>query len=216
MELLTTQTAIVSPLTSKLAPSRVVWTEERELAFQNICMHISQACTLCIPLPEDVYSIVMDASELGIGGVLQVWRNDQWEAAAFYSRQTKGAEQHYSATELEALALVETVKHFSYYLYGKTFRVFTDHKPLCQLLTSDRLNPRLCRVAMKLQHWLLTIEYLPGRENGFADALSREERPRMASLITERNASLASGDIGETPHEAPAWETRYGSTQAER
>jgi len=28
---------------------------------------------------------------------------------------------------------------------------------------------------MKLQHWLVTIEYVPGEENGLADALSREE-----------------------------------------
>ena len=210
------KTAVLSPLTSKLAPSRVFWTEEGELAFHNICMHISQACTLCIPIPENVYSIITDALGLGIGGVLQVWRNDQWEVATFYSRQTKGAEQRYSATELKALALVETVRHFSYYLYGKMFRVFTDHKPLCQLLTSDRLNQRLRRIAMKLQHLILTIEYLPVCENGFADALSREEPQRMSSLLTEMDASFASGDVGEHPKETPAWETREGSTRAEQ
>ena len=36
---------------------------------------------------------------------------------------------------------------------------------------------------MKLQHWLLTVEYLPGQENGFADALSREERPRHLETV---------------------------------
>ena len=195
VEQLAEQTAVLTPLTSKLAPSRVVWTEERELAFSTICMHISQACTLCIPLPEDIFSLVTDASGLGIGAVLQVWRDEQWEAAAFYSRQTKGAEQRYSATELEALALVESIKHFSYYLYGKTFTVYRDHKPLCQLLSSDHLNPRLRRILMKLQHWLLRIEYLPGRENGLADALSREERKRIAPIIMT-DASLAVGDVG--------------------
>ena len=63
---------------------------------------------------------IKDTSGIGIGGVLQVWRSDQW---AFYSRQTRGAEQRYSATELEALALVDTAKHFAYYLYGKSFQV---------------------------------------------------------------------------------------------
>ena len=147
VEQLAEQTAVLTPLTSKLAPSRFVWTEERELTFSK-CMHISQACTLCIPLPEDVVSLVTDASGLGIGAVLQVWRDEQWEAMAFYSQQTKAVEQRYSATELEALALVESIKHFSYYLYGKTFTVYTDHKPLSQLLSSDRLNPRLRRISM--------------------------------------------------------------------
>ena len=93
-----------------------------------------------------------------------------------------GAEQRYSATELEALALVETIRHFGYYLYGKCFTAYTDHKHLCQLMSSDRLNGRLRRMAMKLQHWLVKVEYLPGEENGLADALSREERQRNRRL----------------------------------
>ena len=211
VDLLARETAVLTPLTSKLAPSRVVWTREGTSAFHNICMCISNVCKLSIPLPEDVYSIVTDASGLGIRGVLQVWRDEKWEAAAFYSRQTKGAEQRYSATELEALALVDTVKHFSYYLYGKSSNVYTDHKPLCQLLTSNRLNLRPRRISLKLQHWLFNIQYLPGRENGFADALSREEWCQSAS----RTPVWPRGMWGNTPHETPARETGNGSTQAE-
>ena len=60
---------------------------------------------------------------------------------------------------------------------------------------------------MKLQHWLLQIEYLPGKENGFADALSREERPRRMSSIIRTDASLALGDVGVQPTSgAPARE----------
>ena len=125
-----------------------------------------------VPLPQDQFSIITDASGLGVGGVLQVRRGDKWEAAAFYSRQLQGAEQRYSATELEALALVSTINHFAYYLYGRAFQAFTDHKPLVQLTTSDRLNPRLRRMAFKLQHWMVQIEYLPGQDNTLADALS--------------------------------------------
>ena len=87
--------------------------------------------------------MVIDTSGLGVGGVLQVWHDGNWEAVAFYSRQLRGAEERYSATELEALALVCTVEHFAYYLYSREFVAFTDQKPLMQLLTLDRLNPRL-------------------------------------------------------------------------
>jgi len=107
-----------------------------------------------------------------------VKRENGWEAAAFLSRQLRGAEQRYSATEMEALAMVSSIEHFSYYLYGREFTIYTDHKPLLQLLTSDHLNPRLKRLAFKLQHWMVEVEYLPGQENTFADALSREERSR--------------------------------------
>ena len=160
MELPARHTAILTPLTAKLAPSKIVWTREGELAFNNIRVSISNTCSLCIPLPKDTFSIVTDASVLGVGRNLQVWRGDHWEAAAFYSRQLQGAKQRYSATEMEALALVSTISHFVYYLYGRQFRALTDHKPLVQLTTSDRLNPRLRRMVYKLQHWLVTVEYM--------------------------------------------------------
>ena len=110
-------------------------------------MYIANCCSLCIPLPEVKFSVVTDASGLGIGGVLQVWRKDKWEVAAFYSRQTWGAEQCYSTTKLEVLALVATMQHFAYYLYGRVFVADTDHKLLCQLMSSDRLNSRLHRLS---------------------------------------------------------------------
>ena len=57
-----------------------------ESAFHNICKYISKSCVLTITLPEDVMSVITDASGLGIGGVLQVKRGDDWEAAAFFNR----------------------------------------------------------------------------------------------------------------------------------
>ena len=132
---------------TKQAPSKVIWTEEGERAFKHICTTTANLCSLCIPLP---LSLVTDASGLGIGGVLQVQRDGKWEAAVFHSRQLRGAEQRYSYTELEALALVSTIEHFGYYLYGRCLKILTDHKPLVYLTTSDRLNPRLRRLAFKL------------------------------------------------------------------
>ena len=144
-------------------------------------------------------------------------RDWKWEAAAFYSCQTRGAEQRYSTTELEALALVSTIEHFAYYLYGREFMAYTDHKLLCQLLTSDRLNPTLRRLSLKLQHWLVKVEYLPGKENGMADALSREERPRMVSNYPKTPDASRMWRY-QPPHEAPAWEAlqRGVPTQEER
>ena len=203
VEKLANQTAILTPLTAKQAPQWVEWTDEGMLAFSNICDFISSACALCIPLPSDIFSVVTDTSGKGVGGILQVLRDDEWQPAAFYSRQLRGAEQRYSATELEALALVSTIEHFSYYLYGNSFKAYTDHKPLEQLTTSDRLNPRLRRMAYKLQHWLITIQYIPGNENTLADALSREERRRMPD---EPDTHVASGDVeGQPPQQEEEW-----------
>ena len=202
---LASQTALLTPLTAKQAPQRVEWSEEGKCAFTTICNYFCKMSVLCIPLSDDVFSIVTDASGKGIGGVLQVEREGERQPAAFFSRQLRGAEQRYSATELEALALAETVSHFAYYLYGRTFTAFTDHKPLEQLLTSSRLNPRLQRLSYKLQHWLITIQYIPGTQNMLADALSREERPKDNSnypssvMQDEPGITLALGDVEGTP-----------------
>ena len=74
VELLASDTAVLSPATSKLAPSKVLWMEAIEPAFHNIRKCISNSCILTIPLPEDVMSIVTDESGLGMGNVLQVQR----------------------------------------------------------------------------------------------------------------------------------------------
>ena len=151
-------------------------------------------------------------------------REDHWQPAAYYSRQLREAENRYSATELEALALGETVAHFGHYLYSRPFKAYTDHRPLEQLLTSTRLNPRLARLAFRLQHWLIQIIYLPGEENTLADALSREERPPVDDQQTEEDASvpgrhLAAGDVEETPPHIEEGHrpevTREGGTCAE-
>ena len=215
-------TAVLTPMTTKQAPQRLEWTAEGECAFKFICDFFCTTPVLCIPVESDIFSIVMDASGRGIGGVLQVQRGVDWQPAAYYSRQLRGAEHRYSATELKALALMETVAHFGHYLYGRQFMAFTDHKPLEKLVSSIRLNPRLARLSFKLQHWLISIVNLPGELNMLVDALSQEERPReeaekagdenrlhdtdpdqnhIEGMTTTRSIHLAAGYVeGAPPH----------------
>ena len=85
--MLAKETATLSPATSKGAPSRVQWTRDMERTFTTIRKCVCDTVMLYVPLPDDKFSVVTDASIRGFGGVLQVWRDDEWHAAAFYSRQ---------------------------------------------------------------------------------------------------------------------------------
>lgn len=49
-------------------------------------------------------------------------------AVSYFSRKMKGPEIRYSATDGEALAVIEAIRHFNPYVYGGDFTVFTDHR----------------------------------------------------------------------------------------
>ena len=79
VEMLAEETAGLTPSTSKGAPNTVAWTREMDAAFANICGMISTSTELVIPVPDDVVSLVTNASGKGLGAVLQVQKGDVWK-----------------------------------------------------------------------------------------------------------------------------------------
>lgn len=68
-----------------------------------------------------------DACKFGVAGILfQKQVRGKMTVVSYYSRQTNAAEQRYHSYELEALAVVETLKKFRIYLIGKQFKLITD------------------------------------------------------------------------------------------
>ena len=110
--------ALLTPSTSVSAPKVVVWTGEMDRAFEMLKVSLSYHVILTIPSISDIFTLHTDASGFGIGACLHVIRDDQELPVAFYSRQLQGAEKNYSITELETLAIVASLKHFEYYIYG--------------------------------------------------------------------------------------------------
>ncbi len=67
------------------------------------------------------------------------------DASSVYSRQLQSREAKFSATELEALALLATVEHFSYYLSGREFVAYTDYVALRHLMDKTPCTNKLHR-----------------------------------------------------------------------
>ena len=166
--------AVLSPLTSKSAPSVVCWTAEGLEAFTRIKVSLVDVVTLNIPTQEDTFTLHTDASGLGIGATLNVERDGKTVPVAYFSKQLQGAQHRYSATELEGLAVFKAIHYFAHYLFGGRFVVLTDHKALVSFLHSRVLNRRLHGWMLQLQQFDFVIKYRPGVENGDADALSRQ------------------------------------------
>lgn len=90
---------------------------------------------------------------------------------AYASRKLNAAERHYSVTDMEALAVVWSLKHFREIILGYNIEVLTDHRPLCYLL-SESLCGRQAHWIDTLLEFNPTICYTPGASNKVADSLS--------------------------------------------
>lgn len=55
------------------------------------------------------------------------------------------AEKNYPAVELELMAIVMAIKHFSKFLYGHAFTVFADCVSCTAIIKKPDLSPRLAR-----------------------------------------------------------------------
>ena len=75
--------------------------------------------------------------------------------------------------------MVFGVQKFYTYLYGRSFKVITDHKPLVMILNKPLTSAPLelqCML-LKLQGYNFTIEHHPGSTMALGDYLSRLPSP---------------------------------------
>ena len=122
----------------------------------------------------------------GLGvALLQPDDNNQLTPIAYASKSLTSAEQRYSCIEREMLSIVFGLQRFHTYLYGRSFIVITDHKPLLMIIDKPLSSapPRLQRMLVKLQGYKFKIEHCPGKQNQLADSLSRLPSPSNKQSI---------------------------------
>ena len=83
----------------------------------------------------------------------------------FASKLFNKAQQKKPTIEQELLAI--------YYVYGTTFTVRPDHRPLVYLFNMKDPSSKLTKIRLELSEYNFTIEYIRGKNNVAADALSR-------------------------------------------
>ena len=97
---------------------------------------------------------------------------------AYASRSLTPAEKNYSQIDKEALAITWGVKRFNTYLFGRHFKLITDHQPLISIFNpqkgiSNTSAARLQRQALFLAGYDYEIVYKNTKKHGNADGLSR-------------------------------------------
>lgn len=149
------------------------WLNEQSVAFNKLKQSLTKIPTLGYYDPKDRTQIIADASPVGLGAVLIQYDETGPRIIAFGNKSLTDVEKRYCQTEKEALALVWAIEHFHMYLYGKTFELVTDHKPL-EVIFGIRSKPcaRIERWVLRLQAYNYKVYYRPGKSN-IADPLSR-------------------------------------------
>ena len=168
--------SIVAPfsdLTVKGMPDRVQWTPECERSLNIIKDTLSSSPVLVMPDFSKPLILQTDASAYGIGGVLMQRQGQFLHPICFVSRKLLPRETRYSIIERECLAIVWSVEKLGRYLCGRKFLLQTDHRPLKYLSTTRSANGRLARWTLSLSEYSFDVEYIKGKDNLFADVLSR-------------------------------------------
>jgi hypothetical protein len=148
----------------------------------------------------EVINLVTDASLTGASGVLS--QGEDWlraPIAAFWSGKFNPAQQNYSVTDREALAIICSLNKFEPLLQGTKFRILTDHKALEHLMTQKQLSGRQARWLDVLSRFDFNIKYIEGSKNVLADALSR--------IYSEEDEGTIRAKSEYVPEEASAEET---------
>eukprot|EP00804_Cyclotella_cryptica_P006700 CCRYP_008641-RA/>CCRYP_008641-RA protein AED:0.32 eAED:0.30 QI:0/-1/0/1/-1/1/1/0/549 len=144
------------------------WTEEHQKAFDDVKATIAKDVSLAYPDYSNGFEIYTDGSKRQLGAVIT--QNNR--PIAVFSRKLSVCQQKYSVTEIELLAIVETLKEFKGMLWSQPIVVYTDHKNLMQDalgLTCDRVY----RWRLLLEEYGPEIVYIKGIHNTVADAISR-------------------------------------------
>lgn len=165
---------IARPLTSLLRKGvKFEWTSQCQEAFDRLKQVLTSDPVLIFPDFEKEFILSCDASNTGLGVVLEQEVDGKKHPVAFASRQLNRAEQNYSTTEKELLSVIYGVTYFRCYLYGQKFKIITDHAALKWLLGLKDPSSRLTRWSIKLSEFDYEIIHKPGVKHGNADALSR-------------------------------------------
>jgi hypothetical protein len=166
-------------------PKHFTWTNECQLAFTKLKTELGNLTLLSHPMNDSQFSITTDASNIAVGAVLQQRNNDCWEPLGFFSKKLTAAETKYSAFDRELLAIYLAIKHFRYFVEGREFTIFTDHKPLTRAIQSKtERNPRQSRHLDFISQFTTDIQHVNGKDNTVVDALSRASDREKASVET--------------------------------
>lgn len=165
---------ITSPL-NKLTRKNCVflWSEECQKAFEYLKKSLISPKILQYPDFNKPFILTTDASNRACAAVLSQNFDEGEMPICFASRSFTKGESNKSTIEKELSAIHWGIQYFKPYLYGNKFIVKSDHRPLAYLFSLKDPSSKLTRMRLDIESYDFEIQFLSGKENVVADALSR-------------------------------------------
>jgi hypothetical protein len=201
--------AIAKPLTELTKKNaEFSWNEEKQSSFEALKQCLISAPILKLPEIGKSFALYTDSSDHTVGAVLCQFEDGTPKPIHYLSHKLSRTQQHWPVIEKEAFAIVYALEKFRVYLEGSgKFPIFSDHKPLSFIESTECKNAKLQRWATKISSFGGQIQYIKGKDNVKADFLSRiesEDLPADCNLVnTDRVVDYDSD--GEEINRIPIW-----------
>ena len=106
------------------------WTDQCETSFQSLRQRMLDRPVVHLPDFSKPFIVKTDASDNGMGAVLQQDHEDQRVVIEYASKTFNKTQERYATIEKEATALMWALNKWEHYLLGGEFELETDHRPL--------------------------------------------------------------------------------------
>lgn len=149
-----------------------IWTEKEEEEFNRVKSLVADTRSLQYYDVNQPLIIECDASSYGLGTA--VFQSNG--VIGYASRTLTTTEKNYAQIEKELLAILFSCVRFDQLIVGNPRTIVrTDHKPLVNVFRKPLLSApkRLQHMLLSLQRYNLEIQFVRGKENVVADAISR-------------------------------------------
>jgi hypothetical protein len=123
-----------------------------------------------------------------MGFVLSQVQDGQEKVISYYNKSFNKAERKYCVTRRELLPVVASIKNFHHYLYGRKFKVRSDHGALSWLFNFMNPEGQLACWFEVLASYDFRIEHRAGRSHNNANALSMSRN--LLSLLLKSREKL--------------------------
>ncbi|XP_036341085.1 uncharacterized protein K02A2.6-like, partial [Rhagoletis pomonella] len=122
------------------------WTQTHRKCFNSLKEILSSNLLLTHYDPQKKIIVAADASNYGLGAcIMHEFPDGSVKAVSHASRSLTPSEKAYSQIEKERLALVFAVTKFHKMIFGRAFKLHTDHKPLLAIFDKLPVTHRMIK-----------------------------------------------------------------------